>query len=300
MDLSVVVVTLNGRDALVDCLDALSAGAPGAERIVVNGPSTDGTTGMVREREDVDQLLELADRNVNVARNAGAASASGDAVAFVDERTTVGDEWADAVDASLAESAVATGPVRRSLPVGSETSSPEHEQFAGRSVTHVDGANVALTRDTVDALDGFDEYLSGGGARDVAHRLAGLGLGVAWNPDLAASRAAEEPSSVEAGRPASRPRNRAYVLAKNYGVNADAFRRGVEPAGRGGIDGLRRLLSGELPASHLVSGGLAAAGGSLRGAVDGLGARLRDRRPARNPNGISSRKDRVVRRYDWT
>lgn len=71
MDLSVVVPTLNGRDRLAACLDALAAHAPEAEVIVANGPSADGTTGMVRDRDDVDVLVEISDRTVNVARNAG-------------------------------------------------------------------------------------------------------------------------------------------------------------------------------------------------------------------------------------
>ena len=54
MQLSVVVPTLNARRRLVACLDALAAVAPESEVVVVNGPSADGTTGIVREREDVD------------------------------------------------------------------------------------------------------------------------------------------------------------------------------------------------------------------------------------------------------
>ncbi|MFB6196694.1 MAG: glycosyltransferase family 2 protein [Halobacteriaceae archaeon] len=41
MDLSVVVPTLNSRDRLVECLNALGERAPDAEVIVVNGPSTE-------------------------------------------------------------------------------------------------------------------------------------------------------------------------------------------------------------------------------------------------------------------
>ena len=71
MQLSVVVPTLNARRRLVACLDALAAAAPGSEVVVVNGPSADSTTGTVRERDDVDVLVEVADRNVNVMRKAG-------------------------------------------------------------------------------------------------------------------------------------------------------------------------------------------------------------------------------------
>ena len=103
MNLSVVVPTLNGRGRLAACLDALAAAAPDAEVIVVNGPSADGTTGMVRERGDVDVLVEISDRTVGVARNAGLAVATGEAVAFVDYDNRVESGWREAVAAGLDE-----------------------------------------------------------------------------------------------------------------------------------------------------------------------------------------------------
>jgi len=111
MDLSVVVPTLNGRDRLAACLDALAAHAPEAEVIVANGPSADGTTGMVRDRDDVDVLVEISDRTVNVARNAGIEVATGDIVALVDYDNRIGEGWLDAVRAGLDDADVVTGPV---------------------------------------------------------------------------------------------------------------------------------------------------------------------------------------------
>ncbi|MFC6771068.1 glycosyltransferase family 2 protein, partial [Halorubrum pallidum] len=111
MDLSVVVPTLNGRDRLAGCLDALAAHAPEAEVIVANGPSADGTTGMVRDRDDVDVLVEISDRTVNVARNAGVEVATGDAIAVVDYDHRIGESWIDGVHSGLDEADVVTGPV---------------------------------------------------------------------------------------------------------------------------------------------------------------------------------------------
>ena len=294
-----MVATLNGRDALSDCLDALAAAAPTAEVVVANGPSADGTSGMVQDRDDVRVLLELADRNVNAARNAGAEVATGDVVAFVDERTEVSTGWADALDAGLAEAPVVTGPVRHPLPVGSETSRRELERVAGRSVTHFDGGNVAFDRDQLDVLDGFDEYLEIGGARDAAHRLAGLGVEVAWSPELRASRETGGPDPVE-GEPVHRKyRALAYRLAKNYGVAPDALGRFLGSARYDGAAALRGVLDGEAPASSWLGDGARVVGAGARGSFDGLRARLRDRRPALNPHGITSRSDRVVKRYDW-
>lgn len=85
MELSVVISTLNDREQLVSCLDAVSNRTPDStELIVVNGPSSDGTSGVVRQRSDIDVLVEISERNPNVSRNAGLEAATGDIVAFVD------------------------------------------------------------------------------------------------------------------------------------------------------------------------------------------------------------------------
>lgn len=296
MDLSVVVATLNGRDALVDSLDALVAAAPSAELIVANGPSTDGTSGMVRDRDDVAVLLELAERNVNVARNAGAAVASGEIVAFVDERTAVVDGWWEGVMDGLDGAGVVTGPVRWPLSVGSETSRPEHDEVAGRRVSFFDGANVAFRRDALAAIDGFDEYLDVGGARDAAHRLAGIGIDVGWSPEVLARRQTEE--TDRDARSGGTIRCLAYRLAKNYGPRPGVASCLLGSAHRDGLSTFRDAARGDISASRWLGDANEVIGGGVRGAIDGLTARVRDRRPARNPAGISARDDRVVRQYD--
>src|SRR6056297_1667959 len=127
MDLSVVVPTLNGRDRLAASLDSLAEHVPDAEVVVVNGPSADGTTGMVRDREDVAVLVELSDRTLNVARNAGIEAASGDAIAFLGYDLVVESSWRDAVEAGLAEADAVTGPVHQALRVGKTTEDPERQ-----------------------------------------------------------------------------------------------------------------------------------------------------------------------------
>src|SRR6056297_1943844 len=108
MELSVVVPTLNGRERLASCLDALASHAPDAEVVVVNGPSADGTTGMVQDRADVDVLVELADRSINCARNAGLDHAAGETVAFVNHTLSVCDTWCEAVTDGLVDSHAVT------------------------------------------------------------------------------------------------------------------------------------------------------------------------------------------------
>lgn len=299
MDLTVVVPTLNDRDRLAACLDALAAQAPDAEVVVVNGPSTDGTTGMVRNRDDVAELVEIAERNVNVARNAGLSAATGDAVALVANHCRPNADWWAALDAALADDAdVVTGPVRRPVRAGVTVQDVERRTIAGRAVTYFNAENVVFRRSALEALDGFDEYLQTGGARDAAHRLAGMHVGVTWVPEFAVLRD-DEPAENPGERDWSwKYRSLAYRLVKNYGPRPTVFRRTASHAVADALAAGKHVATGEIVPSRWVGNGRDVLAGATVGAKDGLRARLTDRSPARNPNGLSSRSDRAVERYD--
>ena len=343
MDLSVVVPTLNGRDRLAGCLDALAAHAPEAEVIVANGPSADGTTGMVRDRDDVDVLVEISDRTVNVARNAGIEVASGDAVALVDYDNRITAEWLDAVRGGLAEADAVTGPVTPiespeaarddgapatgdvpatgdapaaehapaadGTPASTERArddegrdAPERRTIAGTDVTYFEGGNVAFRRETLRDLDGFDEYLHTGGARDAAHRLAQMNHSVAWRDGMVADKALVAAKAADGGRTASewgwKYRALAYRLLKNYGVRPTVVARAGSHAATDAVGAAGDVVRGDSTPSRWVATGRDVLFGLVGGSSDGLVARSRDRTPARNPNGISKRADRAVAKYD--
>jgi glycosyltransferase involved in cell wall biosynthesis len=297
MDLSVVVPTLNGRDRLAATLDALSSDAPDAEVVVVNGPSADGTTGMVRDRDDVDVLVEVSTRTLNVARNAGVDAAAGDAIAFVGYDLTVEPGWAAAVRDGLRTADAVTGPTTRG---GDSPDGPEQTDIRGRTVTYFPGDNVAFGRPVLDALDGFDEYLETGGARDAAHRLAENGYIVRWDDEM---KATATYGSDGGERPADRAltwkyRALAYRMMKNYGPRPTVFARLLRHATVEGVDAFRALVRGDVAPTRWLGNGRNVAVGSLTGLSDGLVARARDRSAARNPHGVSTRADRAVARYD--
>ena len=326
MDLTVVVPTLNGRDRLGACLDALSAHAPDAEVVVVNGPSADGTTGMVRDRDDVDVLVEISDRTVNVARNAGIEVATGDAIALVDYDNRIHESWRDAVRDGLDAADVVTGPVTPIDPhaddetdagdetdgsdltdAGDETGSeaedgPERRTIAGRDVTYFQGGNVVFRRDTLRDLDGFDEYLHTGGARDTAHRLARMDHDVEWRAGLAVSKELPAPKAADGGRTAKewgwKYRALAYRLLKNYGARPTVIARACSHALKDAAGAAKDVVRGESTPSRWFATGRDVIVGGVGGSSDGLVARSRDRSPARNPNGISKRADRAVAKYD--
>jgi glycosyltransferase involved in cell wall biosynthesis len=299
MYLSVVVPTLNGRDRLARSLDSLAAHAPDAEVVVVNGPSADGTTGMVRDRDDVDVLVELSARTLNVARNAGIQAASGEAVAFLGHDFAVAPEWADTVRDRLVDRLVVTGPTRRQVYGGQTADEPERRRICKRHVSYFDGGNVAFRASVLDDLDGFDEYLETGGARDAAHRLAGLGYDVVWEPGMQVSLDHETDGGVDSRDPEWKYRALAYRLVKNYGLRPEIARRTLRHAGSEAYATARDVVVGDAVPTSWFGTSRSVVVGTAVGARDGLVARARDRTPTRNPHGVSTRADRAVARYDW-
>lgn len=298
MDLSVVVPTLNARDELVSCLDALADHAPDAELIVVNGPSSDGTTGTIQERDDIDVLVELADRTINAARNAGIDRASNDVVAFVDHTCTVTAGWWDAIQSGLEAADVVTGPTLSQVE-DAGMDGPESNTIAGRDVSFFNTGNVAFERHVLDELDGFDEYLRIGGARDFAHRIAGKEFEVMWQDGMSVTRDV----GTDGGEPETdwgwKYRSLSYRLVKNYSARPTVFKRLLTHASRDAYDELRAVVAGDNRPTVWLGNGRDVVTNILGGTKDGLAARRWDRTPRRNPRGRSSRADRAVAVYDW-
>jgi glycosyltransferase involved in cell wall biosynthesis len=297
MEVSVVVPTLNARDELADCLDALAEYAPDAEVIVVNGPSADGTTGMVRDRGDVGVLVELADRTINAARNAGIERADGETIAFVNHTLSVSETWREAVGDGLEEGDVVTGPTLAGA--DRQGDGPEVSTIGGRAVTFLNPGNFAFRRTVTEALDGFDEYLDIGGARDFAHRLAASEFSVAWDDRMGVSRdVGTDGGELDVDR-GWKYRSLAYRLVKNYNLRPGVVRRLLSHAAGDAFRELRAVIRGDTPPSNWLGAGRDVVTNLLGGSKDGLGARRRDGGPRRNPNGRSARADRAVTVYDW-
>jgi glycosyltransferase involved in cell wall biosynthesis len=296
MELSVVVPTLNACDKLATCLDALTEETPDAEIIVVNGPSADGTTGMVQDRDDIDLLVEIADRSVNTARNAGIDRATGDWIAFVSHTQRVAAGWRDAIANGLDGSDAVTGPTKS---LDGENDEIEQRTIAGREVTYFNPGNVAFRRDPLDELDGFDEYLEIGGARDFAHRFAAGGFETHWDDNMCV----RQELTADGGEPETdwgwKYRSLAYRLVKNYNLRPTVVRRLLSHAGTDGYHSLREAIRGEKEPSWWLGTGRAVLSGLVGGLKDGLAARRHDGSPRRNPSGRSARADRAVTVYDW-
>ena len=299
MALSVVIPTFNERDALTGCLDKLAEHAPSMEIIVVNGPSTDGTSGVIREHGDVDVIIDITSRNINLARNVGLREATSNQVAILAPTSRIGPSWYGAVIETLTGAADAvSGPIR------SHGEHPPDESRFGieRSgeLTLV-GGNLALTRAAVTALDGFDETLTSAGTADLARRIRGLGLQVVWHPDMTVGHTDgvgappmrnrdgyvatwERPNEPNWGQ---RYRSQCYRWAKNDGVGPRFVLRVLSTATADGFRSATDVMRGNGTPSRWFGNGIAVISNAVQGSIAGYRARRRDPTETRNPNGLS-------------
>jgi GT2 family glycosyltransferase len=106
-DVSVIIVSWNGRRYLDACLGAVAAQERvDAETILVDNGSTDGTAAYVREQFPWVRLVALAEnRGFTGGNNAGARQARGRYLAFLNNDTVADAGWLRALRGAVDESA---------------------------------------------------------------------------------------------------------------------------------------------------------------------------------------------------
>ena len=133
LDLSIVIVNYNTRQLLDDCLASLLAAEQpvgGAEFIVVDNASSDGSQAMVQEKYPMVQLVTSeVNRGFSAANNLGTAVATGQTILFLNSDTRVDVKaLAEPVDYLLSHPEVGALTVRLVYPNG-ERDPDNHRGF---------------------------------------------------------------------------------------------------------------------------------------------------------------------------
>jgi glycosyltransferase involved in cell wall biosynthesis len=198
--ISVIVPVRNGMPWLEEQLRAIieqDCDEPW-EVIVANNNSTDGSDLVAQEWADRSRVLRVVDASKahgpGATRNAGAAEARGDLLAFCDADDIVGPGWLSAHVATLAEADISAGLMDHWSLNGRPAPSPLF--YAPPPATGLFGflpaaasGNLAIRRSAFEDVGGFAEDL-----------MTGEDMDISWRAQLRGSRFALTPGAVIARR----------------------------------------------------------------------------------------------------
>jgi GT2 family glycosyltransferase len=162
---SVVIPVRNGAADLSRCLAAVALASRGrrdVEVIVVDNGSSDGSADVARHLGA--RVLERPDIRVGACRNAGAAEARGDVLAFVDADNEIGPGWLDACCDALGVDDVAAAGYPYRPPADATWVQQRYDSLRDRPPVRQDvewlaAGNFAVRRTVFTAVGGFDEEL---------------------------------------------------------------------------------------------------------------------------------------------
>ena len=183
MGVSVVVPTVDRVDLLQRCLVSLKAQELPADEVIVVHDGNLEVDALLASWQDRLPLrcLQIKERGASAKRNAGWRAAQHPLVAFTDDDCAPTPGWLTALCAASGD--LLAGPI---------AAHPEDSQTAsvfGRTIEidqegpYFPAANIAVTRELLGRVGGFDETMAAGEDTDLAWRVQEAGGVAAWVPD---------------------------------------------------------------------------------------------------------------------
>jgi O-antigen biosynthesis protein len=189
---SVVVCTYNAETTMDACLSSLEhLSYPDYEVIVVNDGSKDGTRA-ITERYPYARLINQENKGLSVARNVGAAAATGEIVVYTDSDCVADPDWLTYLVGTMERGGLAAcggpnfPPPENSLvpaAVAVSPGGPCHVLIDDEIAEHIAGCNMAFRRDVLLGLGGFDPiFRAAGDDVDICWRLQDAGYAIGFSP----------------------------------------------------------------------------------------------------------------------
>jgi glycosyltransferase involved in cell wall biosynthesis len=177
--ITVAISTLNRRNSLERTLVALREQTyPRFEVVVVNGPSTDGTTELLERFADRARVFDCPTASIGRSRNISVQQAAGDIVAFIDDDAIPPPDWLERLVAPFEDERVGYvgGPVfdvpldrvewkictsTRLGAINTDSSGPIaiYQGLGADPVAYFAGCNMGLRRNALQAIGGFNSAL---------------------------------------------------------------------------------------------------------------------------------------------
>jgi glycosyltransferase involved in cell wall biosynthesis len=189
---SVVVCSYNGAATLRECLDSLMRlEYPDFEVILVDDGSTDDTRAIANDYPQV-FYHHQANHGLSVARNEGARLASGEIIAYTDSDCVADEHWLMYLVQAMQDQNVEAigGPNVTPVSDGwvakciaASPGNPSHVMLDDQHAEHVPGCNLAIRRNTLLGMGGFDpQFRQAGDDVDICWRLLDADLAIGYAP----------------------------------------------------------------------------------------------------------------------
>ena len=190
--MTVAVCTYNGSATLHECLEGVAdLRYPNYEVIVVSDGSTDDSAQIARSFPDV-RVIETGQNGLSSARNTAMEAATGEIVAYIDDDAIPDPDWLSHLAAAFASGpyVAAGGPnvpppgsCRVAQCVANAPGGPTHVLIGDRDAEHIPGCNMAIRKDALQPLGGFDDqFRAAGDDVDACWRLLDAGGQIAFAP----------------------------------------------------------------------------------------------------------------------
>jgi len=190
---SVIVCTRDGGRRIGDCLSGVVALQHASfEVVVVDDGSRDGTAARVAARFPEVKVVPLAPGGLSRARNAGAAEARGEILAFTDDDCRPDREWLTRLeqvfeagdwDAAGGPNLPPVAQTRAEAVVAAAPGAPSHVLIDDLEAEHVPGCNLAVRAAAFEEIGGFDEqFHTAGDDVDFCWRLRDAGMRIGFAP----------------------------------------------------------------------------------------------------------------------
>jgi GT2 family glycosyltransferase len=200
-EITIIIPVKNDSRRLSNCLQSIarnvvSAGAPPALIVVDNG-STDESPAVAAEAGA--RVLVLPDLRVSELRNAGAAAASSDLLAFVDADHEIAATWVGAAGDAFASRGVGAAGALYTAPETGTWVQRMYGILRGRTVGRTEvpwlgSGNLVVRRLAFEQIGGFDVSLEACEDVDLCQRLRASGWTIIGDERLKSVHAGDPPT----------------------------------------------------------------------------------------------------------